>query len=451
MPSDSTQSAKPVIFISYAHADEPEKPRDEEIQWLSFVMKFLRPAVKYGEFRIWVDPQIPAGTPWDPDIERHLRACSVFVLLVSPNSMASDYIIDKELAIARERQATGTLEIYPLLIEATPRAGLARVSDLNVRPPELRPLQSYPLADRNQHMSDAADEIADMAKAMADKQAAAKVEIKLPDLLNPELAEIAAAIEARQGVVGPATPDEPRPRRPAVFDIGGLPETGYERLVGRDAELKRLDEAWSDEKTNVLSLVAEGGAGKSALVNEWLGRLQADSYRGADCVLGWSFFSQGSKERATAADEFLNWALAKLDVKIESTSASAKGEAIAEALTTRRALLLLDGVEPLQHGPGPQAGQLKDLGLRALLRRFAAAPPAPHHSLIVLTSRVAVADLKRFKDGSAPVVDVGKLSEEAGAELLRDNDVWGIRRGSAFGIARFRRPSAGPDPARELS
>ncbi len=87
---------------------------------------------------------------------------------------------------------------------------------------------------------------------------------------------------------------------------------------------------------------------------------------------------------------------------------------------------MLDGVEPLQHGPGPQAGQLKDQGLRALLRRFAAAPPRADHSLIVLTSRVAVADIQRFKDGAAPVVDVERLSDEAGAELLRDNDVWGI-------------------------
>ena len=199
-------------------------------------------------------------------------------------------------------------------------------------------------------------------------------------------------------------------------------------LVGRDAELSRLDEAWSDGKTNILSLIAEGGAGKSALVNEWLTRLQADGYRGAERVLGWSFYSQGSKERATAADEFLDWALAKLDVKIDTTSASAKGEAIAEALMKRRVLLVLDGVEPLQHGPGPQAGQLKDQGLRALLRRFAAAPPRADHSLIVLTSRVAVADIQRFKDGAAPVVDVERLSDEAGAELLRDNDVWGIDR-----------------------
>ena len=91
--------------------------------------------------------------------------------------------------------------------------------------------------------------------------------------------------------------------------------------------------------------------------------LRRDNYRGATAVLAWSFYSQGSK-RATSADEFLNWALAKLGMKLETTSASAKGEAIAEALMTRRTLLLLDGVEPLQHGPGVQTGQLKDQGLR---------------------------------------------------------------------------------------
>ena len=35
--------------------------------------------------------------------------------------------------------------------------------------------------------------------------------------------------------------------RPYVH-ITGLPETAYERLVGRDAELKRLDEAWADRQ-----------------------------------------------------------------------------------------------------------------------------------------------------------------------------------------------------------
>jgi len=390
-----TSETKPLIFISYAHLDEPEKPRGEEVQWLSFVMKFLRPAVTSGMFDPWVDRLMPGGTKWDEEIESKLRTCDIFILLVSANSMSSTYIIENEIRIARERQAAGVLHIYPLLVEPTPKAGVDRVRDFNLRPRDAIPFQKYSLADRNQHMSDAADEIA----------------------------AIAEQISKRKATEAPVKPTEPPP---AYVHTTGLPETGYERLVGRDAELERLDEAWSDGKTNILSLVAEGGAGKSALVNEWLKRLRADGYRGATCVLGWSFYSQGSKERATAADAFLDWALNKLDVKVETTSASAKGEAIAEALMKRRALLVLDGVEPLQHGPGPQAGQLKDQGLRALLRRFAAAPPGAGHSLIVLTSRVAVADIRRFKDDAAPVVDVERLSDEAGAELLRDNDVWGI-------------------------
>ncbi|HLP47026.1 MAG TPA: tetratricopeptide repeat protein [Candidatus Kapabacteria bacterium] len=42
-----------------------------------------------------------------------------------------------------------------------------------------------------------------------------------------------------------------------------LPVTG-DRLFGREKELKRLDDAWSDNQTAVLALVAWGGVGKTA-------------------------------------------------------------------------------------------------------------------------------------------------------------------------------------------
>jgi hypothetical protein len=428
MSSDST---KPIIFISYAHADEPEKPRGEEIAWLSFVMRFLRPAVKSGAFTMWVDRQMPGGTEWDEEIDRELHACDMFVLLVSASSMGSDYIIDKELEIARARRVAGELYIYPLLIRPTPRAGLDRVREFNLRPRDAKPFSSYSLNDLEQHMSDAADEIADVAEEIAKKRAAAATEQTLIAQLA-ETAKIVAAIPGNPAAILPNLELEgilPIGRAAAhspMVAISGLSETGYERLVGRDAELKRLDEAWSDDKTNVLSLVAEGGAGKSALVNEWLTRLQADGFRGAERVLGWSFYSQGSQERATAADAFLDWALDKVGVRVATAIASDKGHAIAKALMARRVLLVLDGVEPLQYGPGSQAGQLKDLGLRALLHRFAAAPPRTDHSLIVLTSRLPIADIQGFRNGPAPVIDVERLSDEAGADLLRDNDVWGI-------------------------
>src|SRR5262249_40883683 len=151
-----------------------------------------------------------------------------------------------------------------------------------------------------------------------------------------------------------------------------------------------LNGAWIDNKTNIISLIAWGGTGKSALVNEWLKRLRDESYRGAEIVLGWSFYDQGTKERTSSADEFLNWALEKLNVRVETTSVISKGEALAEELAKRRVLLVLDGVEPLQHGLGGQEGLLKDQGLRIFLRRFAAMPPTNTHGLVVSSSRLEI-------------------------------------------------------------
>ena len=81
-------SAKPLIFISYAHADEPAKPR---MEWLTFVMKYLRPAVKQGEFEVWTDRELEGGANWEERIERNLYDCDIFILLVSPNSISSNF------------------------------------------------------------------------------------------------------------------------------------------------------------------------------------------------------------------------------------------------------------------------------------------------------------------------------------------------------------------------
>ena len=210
-----------------------------------------------------------------------------------------------------------------------------------------------------------------------------------------------------------------------MVDITGLPETGYERLVGRDAELRRLNEAWGDRKTNILSLIAEGGAGKSALVNEWLMRLQAEAIAARRCVLGWSFYSQGSKERATAADEFLNWALAKLDVKLDDDQRRPP-RARPSPRRWWRAACCLCSMASSRCSTG-RVRKRANSRTRACGRSCAALRRAARadHSLIVLTSRSRSLTLKRFKGGAAPVVDVERLSDEAGVELLRDNGVWG--------------------------
>jgi hypothetical protein len=58
---------------------------------------------------------------------------------------------------------------------------------------------------------------------------------------------------------------------PSRVDLSRLPRTD-EHFVGRLQELVLLDDAWTTGK-NVVSIVAWGGVGKTALVRHWLGRL----------------------------------------------------------------------------------------------------------------------------------------------------------------------------------
>ena len=86
-----------------------------------------------------------------------------------------------------------------------------------------------------------------------------------------------------------------------LLDIGRLPVPGPQ-FVGREAELARLDAAWADPAVHVLTLVAFGGVGKSALVARWMDRMAAAGWRGAARVLDWSFYSQGMEDRVTSAE-----------------------------------------------------------------------------------------------------------------------------------------------------
>jgi hypothetical protein len=120
-------SAKPLIFVSYAHLDEPdppEQPAEGKICWLSFVMRFLRPGLKGRNYEVWMDRLMPGGADWNPEIEAKLRACDIFILLVSANSTGSDYIVDREIPIIRERQRNcDGVYFYPRCSTGRPRKG----------------------------------------------------------------------------------------------------------------------------------------------------------------------------------------------------------------------------------------------------------------------------------------------------------------------------------------
>ena len=176
---------------------------------------------------------------------------------------------------------------------------------------------------------------------------------------------------------------------PEKIDTDHLPRTGME-LFGRQKELERLDEEWASGATNVLSFVAWGGVGKSTLINKWLERMAADNYRGARRVFAWSFYSQGTSERATPADLFISAALQWFDgADPLAGSAWDKGERLARLVRQERTLLLLDGMEPLQSGLAHERGKIKDPALATLVEELARA----NNGLCVITTRERISEL----------------------------------------------------------
>ena len=146
----------------------------------------------------------------------------------------------------------------------------------------------------------------------------------------------------------------------ANVDISRLPDTYAEKLYGRDSEMAELLKAWDDGQTRIFAFDAMGGAGKTALVYHFVQALKASGWHGARSVFAWSFYSQGSDEdRQTSADDFFKAAFAHFSggEKAPPRDPHQKGVDLAHLVQAHRALLILDGLEPLQyaaHG-GPQS------------------------------------------------------------------------------------------------
>jgi serine/threonine protein kinase len=199
------------------------------------------------------------------------------------------------------------------------------------------------------------------------------------------------------------------------ISVARLPVTGSD-VFGRKEDVAFLDKAWSNRHVNIATIVAWGGAGKSTLVNHWLGRMAARHYRSAELVYGWSFYRQGTSEGTASADEFLDAALSWFgDPDPRIGTAWEKGERLASLVARRRTLMVLDGLEPLQYPPGSQEGRIRDPSLQALLRELAVF----NRGLCVITTRIAITDIADHEGTAAPRRDLEQLSCEAGAKLLR--------------------------------
>lgn len=87
------------IFISYSHTDsEYAHALAEQLQSMGF--------------SVWIDDRIDYGSQWPREIQKHLDSCDAFILIMSPRSFASEWVLS-ELQRAKRKAKP----VFPLLLE----------------------------------------------------------------------------------------------------------------------------------------------------------------------------------------------------------------------------------------------------------------------------------------------------------------------------------------------
>jgi hypothetical protein len=376
-----TTPAKPTVFISYSHKDEEWKNRQRPH------LKMLEQAGL--DIDIWDDRAIDGGAQWYDEIKRAMGKAAVAVCLISADYLASDFCIKEEIPYLLKRREQDGMLLLPILIRPCAWKFVTWLEKTQMLP-------------RDGHS------VTKDFKGNEDEVFALVAETIVGFLADP----------ARRPALPPSLWS---PLDKEKIETSRLPVTGAE-LFGRQNELVLLDEAWADDNTHVISFVAWGGVGKSTLINKWLERTQGDNYRGARRVYAWSFYSQGTGERVTSADQFINAALQWFgDTDPTAGSPWDKGERLARLVQAEKTLLLLDGLEPLQSPHTQERGKIKDPALLTLLTELARSNPG----LCLITTRERVIDLAEFA-ATVRHKDLEQISDEAGRALLRVGGVQGM-------------------------
>ncbi len=95
------------VLYSYAHAGEELR---EQLEKHLAILKWQ------GVITDWHDRKIGAGREWEGEIDEHLNAAHVILLLISSDFVASDYCYDVEMQRAMERHEAGEARVIPVIL-----------------------------------------------------------------------------------------------------------------------------------------------------------------------------------------------------------------------------------------------------------------------------------------------------------------------------------------------
>ena len=106
-PPISEKADAPKVLVSYARHDAAF------FEELSAHLSILQ---RKGLIQLWHEGRISAGDAWADAIASEIRSSDIFLLLVSADFLASDFVWDRELPLILKRQQEGKATVIPIIL-----------------------------------------------------------------------------------------------------------------------------------------------------------------------------------------------------------------------------------------------------------------------------------------------------------------------------------------------
>jgi len=163
-----------MIFISYNRKDE---------KWVDLFENALKMGVTRKLCRTWTDRQIVPGDQWDRDIKAKIASATIALVLVTPELLESDYVLNEELPAIVDRHSRKALNLQWVPIKKVEDWKLGNFQHIQALWHKNRPL-------------------AEIEKADDQRQAVEKIcaeLIKLLDVNTSEIGELETELKATLG------------------------------------------------------------------------------------------------------------------------------------------------------------------------------------------------------------------------------------------------------------